>query len=873
MEKKTAKKTLLVVSDDKQFYEEILKLFKNKIDIVVKGTTKSAFEELEYDRYNQQIVLIVLDFDLPDDSAINFIENLKIDSVFEEIPVIGVASFFSQEKEIQYLKQGVADCIVKSFNNQAFFHKVLNFVNVHEISKMKVEYLLNDERNRLEDELNKMANVDELTGIFNKHSFTEATERMLKIHKDKNFVIIRFNIERFKVINDLFGSSVGDLILVDVANALKRIFTNIVKNEKNPEDNEKNFTETYGRLVADHFVACFEVGSKNIEQILLEIEKEIDVHALNYAVQIKVGVYKISDKSMDIDTMCDRANLPLQAIKGNYLKNIAYYDKTLRDVLLQEQEFVTEMPNALENNEFEIYLQPIVSIFEERIVGAEALVRWNHPKRGLLAPGGFVPFFEKSGLIAKLDQYVWTCAFAYQRERIKRKLPEISISVNISRMSLYNPHLCDDIINLSKKYEVPPKLLKLEITESAYNDNPEQLLCTMNALHKYGFIILMDDFGSGYSSLNMLKEILVDVLKIDMCFLQDFGKSPRSASILTSIVRMAKWLKIPVVCEGVETQNQLDFLKEIGCEFVQGFYYSKPVPISEFEELEKKKLCSKIPITSLVTDIMELNSIFDGNEFLSRLFNTFVGAIGFYEFTGNYLEVFRVNDNYHNIMNYTPLSFHSNKANVFEMVVPEDRQILLNACKSAAEGKMPGEIKIRRYISDGTVIWLSVVVRYIGGNEERSIVCCAMNNITEQKVSEARIKEQSLTLTYYIDFMRNVLDNVPYAVCQYTTHDEPKTLFANRACYKMYGINHPTDFIADKVFSELKLFSHADIDSFKKMLKRVKETGKAERYSADIIQRSGKVLSVKGEVSLLISHNGEMVFQDTFYEAKKESKV
>ncbi|MCR4790035.1 MAG: EAL domain-containing protein, partial [Treponemataceae bacterium] len=849
------KKSILIFENECNLGKELQSLFSADYKVLYADNAVSALEYLELDRYSRKIYLIVVDLDLSDDVGFTLLENIKIDTVYSEIPVIALSSDSSAETELQALRNGAMDFLVKPFNSGMFAQQVENVINVRTLTDSRFEKIVEKQKGYIDAELELRANIDSLTGLLNKFSFYDQTEEMLKKNLDKEFLLIRLNIERFKVINDIFGTSVGDLILVDVANAMKKIFSN---------------KAVFARLVDDHFVACFEKSSINPEYILHEIEREVQLHAFTYDVQIKMGIYPVDDKFLPVSQMCDRANMALQSIKGNYLKKIVEYDKKLREILLQEQELVKDMQLALSKGEFEIYLQPIVSLLDEKIVSAEALVRWNHPKRGMLAPGGFIPFFEKSGLIAKLDHYVWESVFKYQKSRKDRNLPEIPISTNISRMSLYNLHLADEIVSLSEQYDVNPKLVKLEITESAYNDNPQQLLTTMKTLQDKGFLILMDDFGSGYSSLNMLKNVPVDILKIDMCFLQDFGKIQKSANILTSIVRMTKWLKIPVVCEGVETREQLDFLKEIGSDFVQGYFFSKPVSCNDFEKLELSSDTSQKVLTPIFEDIKDFSMIFDSNEFVSRLFNSIVGAVGFYEFNGDRLEVIRVNDNYYSMMGYTPETFHSNKTNIFEMIVPENRQLLLDTCKKACEGMLPEEIRIRRYLSDGTVIWLSMIVRYIGGSQGRSIVCCAMNNVTEQKVNEVRIQEQTFSLTSYIDFISKMMDAIPYGICHFTI-DKKETLFANRSCYEMYGINHKSDYLSDKIVSECNIFSLKDKDSYFKVLEKVKETGKSEQYSAEIIRKNGEIVPIKGEVSILRFHDGKEIFQDTFYDARKEA--
>ncbi|MBQ7906027.1 MAG: EAL domain-containing protein [Spirochaetaceae bacterium] len=848
------KKSILVVEDQEASRSQLKALFEDVYDVVEAESGEKALEILERDRYKHTIYLIILDLLMPGMTGFDVLDKIKNDSVYSDIPVIVVTSDSDVESEIEALHRGASDLIIKPYNPKVIFHRVINAIRKIEINEARVENILQKEQTFVTSELSYRANHDLLTGIANKISFCEKTEKMLRENPDKKYVLVRTNIERFKVINDLFGTNVGDIILKDVANTLQILF------------HEKG---TYGRIESDHFAVCFDTSLMVPADICKQIESAIQSHNLNYALQVNIGIYEIDDISVPVDQMCDRANLALQTIKGNYLRQIAYYDATLRNTLLQEQKLVSDMKEALENHEFVIFLQPVYSLYEEKVVSAEALVRWMHPEKGLIAPGGFIPFFEKNGLIARLDFYIWELVCTYQRRRIDSGMAEMPISMNISRMSLYNPRLSDEIIALVEKYNVPPRLIKLEITESAYTDNPSQLLATMANLQSYGFIILMDDFGSGYSSLNMLKDIPVDILKLDMCFLRDFEKSDKSGNILTSVVRMAKWLGIPVVAEGVETQNQLDFLRGIGCDFIQGYYFSRPIPTDEFECLENKTILGHKRVSALFEDTEAFDVLFNGNELTSRLFNSFVGAVGLYDFTEDRLEVLRVNDNYYDMMNYSPQTFHANKMNLFEMVVPEDRPILINACKLAIDGEVPSEIKIRRYLPDGTIIWLSIMVRCLGGSDSHPVICLAMNNITEQKVAEQRMIKQTEKIRRYNRYLHETLDSIPCGIAQYTVDNGYMTIFANKEALRLYGYEAGNSTMNDKTIQQYDFFSLEEREEFIKMLDRIKDTKQPENYTAIIKKTDGTSCPIDGTVSIMKSVSGDMIFQDSFYAVTK----
>lgn len=278
-----------------------------------------------------------------------------------------------------------------------------------------------------------------------------------------------------------------------------------------------------------------------------QMEKSLASVKIEQKINLYYGVYTIEDRGMSVDLMCDRANLALRTVKGNSNRAYAVYNDELHQVVLSEQQLTNSMEEALLQRQFEVYYQPVVDLNTGDVVSAEALVRWNHPEKGMVSPGFFIPFFEHNGFIIKLDAYIREEVCRNMMELRRRGLRNIPVSVNVSRLEFYDPNLCRSIIDLTERYRLEPQMMRLEITESAYTDNPQQLLAAMKELQNYGFQVLMDDFGSGYSSLNMLKDVPVDILKMDMKFLEDQGISGRGPEILASLVRMAKnWACAPL---------------------------------------------------------------------------------------------------------------------------------------------------------------------------------------------------------------------------------------------------------------------------------------------------------------------------------------
>ena len=415
-----------------------------------------------------------------------------------------------------------------------------------------------------------LATYDELTGIYNKQAFYAKTKEMLLDNPDKNFDLLRINIERFKVLNDLFGESTGDKLLQYIGKFLKEINLPLCVS---------------GRLYADNFVVCYEAGKGDSRRMINTLQMVADSFAINNRTILSFGLYRIDDKTLPVSVMCDRANMALWKAKGNFKNPYCEYDEKMRQQVLKEQKIINAMERAIQNKEFTLYLQPKYDIEKGTIIGAEALVRWISLENGFISPGDFIPVFENNGFVYEVDKFIWEESCRYLRKWLDEGREVHPISVNVSRIDLYDPKLVQHLVNLREKYQLPSQYLELEITESAYTEDPEQIITITRQLREASFVILMDDFGTGYSSLNMLKDIQIDVLKLDMGFLKSSDYSAKGGNILTAILKMAESLKMQAIAEGVETKEQVEFLKSIGCKYVQGFYYSKPLPVGEFEKL------------------------------------------------------------------------------------------------------------------------------------------------------------------------------------------------------------------------------------------------------------------------------------------------
>lgn len=421
-------------------------------------------------------------------------------------------------------------------------------------------------RQYTEKEISERKILDSFTSERAPYIFAQRITRMMNKYSDKNIAFVQFDIERFKLINDLYGVDTGDEIIKFINDSLAVICT----------DNQP-----FARLTADVFmiVISFENESEIIN-FIHTIEKALCRYK-DIELRLTFGVAIAEDRTLHTRRHGDNATLARQSVKGNALNNIGFYNGSLRTELYHQQTIEDDMLRAAENHEFIMYLQPKYSISTGRIIGAEALTRWIHPEKGMISPNEFIPIFEKNGFILKLDQIIWEYACQKIREWIDRGIEPVPISVNISREYLKTFNVVEYFAGLIKKYDIPINLLEAEITESVDSEDTSGVV---NSMKEVGFTMLMDDFGSGYSSLNMLKTTPFDVLKIDRNFLSEFMESDKGRKIIAHTISMSQDIGLDIIAEGVETGEQAQFLKNCGCDMVQGFYYSRPITTEEFDE-------------------------------------------------------------------------------------------------------------------------------------------------------------------------------------------------------------------------------------------------------------------------------------------------
>ncbi|MDO4486670.1 MAG: EAL domain-containing protein [Bacillota bacterium] len=540
-------KQILIVEDNDLNRAMLCEILSGQYKVLEAENGLEALEILK--KHKEDISLILLDVVMPVMDGYTFLDHIKEDSELALIPVIVTTQSNSESDEVAALEHGATDFVPKPYRSQVILHRVASIIKLRETAAI----------------INQLQ-YDRLTGLYTKEFFFQKVRELLQNDTETEYTIVCSNIENFKLYNDNFGVQAGDKLLQAIAQIMR---------ERCGGDS------ICGRFSADRFLCLQERDREQTDRNLF---------LGNFTSQIKNvvmkwGVYEITDRTVPVEQMCDRALLAADSVKGKYNKHFAVYDDALRGELLREKAITDTMESSLAEGQFILYLQPKYSVEEERMTGAEALVRWIHPEWGFMSPAEFIPLFEKNGFIHRLDKYIWKQVCELINKWKGEGYPLLPISVNVSRIDIYQMDLADTLVSMAEKYGIDPSYLHLEITESAYSENPGQIINTVNQLRQHGFVIEMDDFGSGYSSLNMLNQMEMDYLKLDMKFIQNELSKPEERSILNYIIAMAHGIGLRVVAEGVETREQLNRLRDTGCDYVQGYYFAKPMPVEEFEKL------------------------------------------------------------------------------------------------------------------------------------------------------------------------------------------------------------------------------------------------------------------------------------------------
>ena len=699
---------------------------------------------------------------------------------------------------------------------------------------------------------------DTLSGLLSRSGFDKRVRMIIDGHPNESYLLVYGDIDRFKVYNDLFGAPAGDRLLADIGAMIRDLMP---------------AGAAAARLRADHFVCCCSRSSFDPDRMLAALDAWFASYREDFTFFVRLGIFPIDDPSLDVNLMCDRALLALRSAKSGYVgSKYVFYDEKLRSSVLKEQELAGEMIAALEGGQFVPYFQPQYRYATGRMIGAEVLARWNHPAKGLLGPTEFIPVFERNGLVATFDYYMWEQACRCLRMWIDGRGIEGAprLSVNLSRADIYRSDLCTYLEGLIERYDVPAELLHLEITESAYMEAPEQLIGAVTKLRAAGFVVEMDDFGSGYSSLNTLKDVPVDVLKLDMGFL-GASASSRGGLILASVVRMARWLDLPLIAEGVETKQQAAYLASVGCDYMQGYLFSKPVDRETFEKLLEGTAVEDLahPFAESLQD--GAAEFWDVDSQLSLIFNSYAGPAAIAEYDGETCELIRVNGEFARLLDLDDEAASAElvRKNFLGVLQEEDRAALEEALRAASEGDAACDLRYRSAAGKGR--WLRLHLRPLSRTDSVISLYVLAEETTEEQVLRDRLAALRDSIPGGLQRLRRqnearqqLYDAIPCGIVRYTVGDGQHIVSINKKGCELLGYRDREEFIASSGDNALMPIHEDDVPRHRAGIERLRNGSKPLDFAYRYYRSDGTVGWLEGTSAYELGPEGEPMIQSAF---------
>ena len=557
--KKLGHRRLVLVVEDQDINRDVLgMILEDEYDIIYATNGKEALESMQ--EYIDRLSIVLLDLMMPVMDGFEVLEAVREDPGMQRIPIIVLTA--DKSAELRALKLGAADFITKPYD-------------MHEVILARVGRIIELSEGR---HLINVAEKDPVTGLYSHSFFLEYAEQIRRYHPDWQLDALALNVERFHSVNELNGREFGDRMLEMIG------------------------TTVQGFLAESDGIACREEGDQfflycrhqdDYSVVLERFQKAVEAISGRVDLRLRLGVSPYTPGILT-EVQIERARRACNMVRGSYLKHLMVYDEEMLKRESYQERLLNDLPRAIEEGEFKVFYQPKYDIQCEpcRLNSAEALIRWNHHELGMIPPCDFIPLFEKNGLVHIVDRFVWkevANQIAKWREKYNILFP---ISVNLSRAEILDSNLEESLKVLIAKYDLPVSAFKLEVTESAYTDD-KQLVEIVRRLRESGYEIEMDDFGAGYSSLNMISSLPIDVLKMDMGFIRNIKEDNRELRLVELILDIARYMDVPVVAEGVETEEQLELLRKANCRYVQGYYFSRPLPAQEFEQWIEREIVQK----------------------------------------------------------------------------------------------------------------------------------------------------------------------------------------------------------------------------------------------------------------------------------------
>lgn len=563
---------------------------------------------------------------------------------------------------------------------------------------------------------------DKEMSLFNGQEFFVQVNGQLKETPPDAYCMVAVDIEHFKLFNKLYGRDQGNDLLKYLTECINRLL--------------QRCDGIGGYLGGDDFGIFMPDNQELLEQLRKDISDGVRKLSNTVGFLPAFGVCSIHEVTLSAVTIYDRAVIALSYVIGNYVNRVCYYDDSMSERIEEEIMLLSEIQDGIDRQEFVVYIQPQCDIFTGKIVGGESLVRWNQPEKGMISPAVFIPVLEKNGFIAELDRYIWDKVCCWLRTWLDMGYHPVPISINVSRIDIFSMDVLAFLQELLHTYRLTADLIKVEITESAYAEDNEKIRSTVKELRDSGFIVMMDDFGSGYSSLNMLKNIAVDVLKIDMRFLEiDEDNKGKGIGILESVINMSRNMEVPIIVEGVETKEQENYIQGMGCRYTQGFYYYKPMPAEQFAEILSDS--DKLDFAGLWYQKFEplhLREFLDSNLFNDSLLNELIGAIAFYDVYENKIEVTRVNSQYYKLLGVPLDSDDAASYRFWEMLSTEEQKRFSKLFELAYLNPLKGSRGYLQYTQEKKKrLWICLKIFFLQEREGHKLFFASLTDRTAAK--------------------------------------------------------------------------------------------------------------------------------------------
>lgn len=634
---------------------------------------------------------------------------------------------------------------------------VMSFYNIIEDSEKWNEQLVE----KRQEELG--------SGLYDRRIFFKTVEEVLANSKEPGeWALLSIDIENLKLFNEWYGREEGNKLIANISNYLKQL--------------RKDQSVVVGYFGNDDFAVMMEDDREKIDALYQSIVQLMKRGHSKMGFLPSVGVCEIKDKNMSAFKLYDYAEFARASVKGDYSDRVKIFNTKMVEELESRYVLLSDVQDALQRKEFIFYLQPKCNIQNGKLVGAEALVRWKSREKGLISPGIFIPFLEKSGLVAEVDTYLWEEVCKWQRNMIDSNFKVVPISVNVSKVDMYSMDVPDYFAELIRKYEIPPEVIEIEITESVFMEDLNFIQDIINRLHRLGFTVLLDDFGSGYSSLNLLKDIEVDILKIDMRFLDVKEENTnKGIGILETVQNMARLMGIETIAEGVETERQKEYLKQMGCGYAQGFYYYRPMTKLEFQKLiaNEKNIDDEGAEDNRVERLI-LKDLLNEHMFSETMLNNMLGAIAFYDVCENKITLKRYNAQYASLVS-DDYMVEKEQLDIVSQLSNKERIKLLQAFDKAHDMRNEGAgCDVHRRRKGGRAMWLNVRAFFLSEQNGHRIYYSALRDVTEVYMKNEQLKEQN-------EMLHSLSSDMPGGYYRHKKHWDCESLFLSDRFLEIVG--------------------------------------------------------------------------------------